>query len=139
MGVLAAVTTLVTFAPWGSSGDRARSSYEIVDVAERAGVLPGSWAAVASAWYLVPVACGLVLIAIALGTVRLAAFGGGTLGAFVVAGGVLVVRSPLGLEVGAVAGIVAGGCTVLAAVVAAAAAHSAGREDERPMGSDQRR
>ncbi|HSP04392.1 MAG TPA: hypothetical protein VLR27_12860, partial [Acidimicrobiales bacterium] len=46
-GLLALVTTAATFLDWGRSGQRVRTSYELVDVADRAGVLAddAAWAA----------------------------------------------------------------------------------------------
>ena len=42
--VLASITTLSTFGPWGTSGTKTRSSYALVEVVERAGVLSPSLA-----------------------------------------------------------------------------------------------
>lgn len=95
-----AATTVATFLPWASSGARTRTSYEIVDVAERAGVLSDSTEAVAGLWYLVPVVCGLALVGVAARSVRLVTLTAGTIGLTVVAGGMLVARSPLGAEPG---------------------------------------
>jgi hypothetical protein len=137
--VLAAGATAATFAPWGGSGSRSRSSYEILDVADRAGVVPESAGGVVVAWFLVPLLCGAVLVAVAAGKARLAAALGATLGAFVTTGGVLVARSPLTTEAGAVLGIVIGGCTVLMAIAVASDGRRGRRDDERPVGSDQQR
>ena len=95
-----AATTLATFLPWASSGARTRTSYEIVDVVERAGVLSDSTEALAGLWYLVPIVCGLALVGVAIRSVRLVTLTAGTLGLTVVAGGMLVARSPLGAEPG---------------------------------------
>ena len=70
------------------------------DVAERAGVLSDSTEAVAGLWYLVPVVCGLALVGVAARSVRLVTLTAGTIGLTVVAGGMLVARSPLGAEPG---------------------------------------
>lgn len=62
--VTAAVTAVVvvtTFLPWGRSGRRARTSYEIVDIVGPAGVVSETYESLARAWYLVPVAAALVL------------------------------------------------------------------------------
>lgn len=95
-----AATTVATFLPWASSGARTRTSYEIIDVAERAGVLSDSTEALAGLWYLVPVVCGLALLGVAVRSVRLVTLTAGTIGLTVVAGGMLVARSPLGAEPG---------------------------------------
>ncbi len=96
----AASTTMATFLPWASSGARTRTSYELVDVAGRAGVLTGSSESLAGLWYLVPIACGLALVGVAVRSVRLVTLTAGTIGAAVVVGGMLVARSPLGAEPG---------------------------------------
>jgi hypothetical protein len=116
LGGLAVLTTASTFAPWGTSGTRSRNSYAIVDIADRAGVVPSSMAAVAVAWFLIPALCGLVLVALASRRVRLGAVLATTLGALVAVGGVLVARSPLAVEPGATLATAAGACTVLASV-----------------------
>jgi hypothetical protein len=74
-GLLAVATTVATFLGWGRSGQRSRSSYELVDIADRAGVLPDAWAWAAPLLYLAPAVCGVVLVALAL---RRAALVGGT-------------------------------------------------------------
>ena len=116
LGGLALLTTASTFAPWGTSGTRSRSSYDIVDIADRAGVVPSSMATLAVGWFLIPALCGLVLIAAAWRRVRLGACCATSLGALVAVGGVLVARSPLAVEPGATLGTAAGACTVLASV-----------------------
>ena len=115
---LAVVTTATTFAPWASSGDRVRTSYAVVDVVERAGVLTSSSATVSVVWYFVPALCGVVLVCASLGRVVIAGGSAVTLGALVAAGGVLVARSPLGTEPGATVGVLTGVCTALAGVAA---------------------
>lgn len=105
--------TLATFLPWGSSGARTRTSYEIVDVVERAGVLSESTELLAALWYLVPLVCGLALVGVAIRSVRLVTLTAGTIGCTVVAGGMLVARSPLGAEPGL---FLATGLGVVAAV-----------------------
>lgn len=135
--LLTLATGAATFAPWGASGERARSSYEIVDIADRAGVLPEDLAGPARLWFLVPVLCGSVLLAIGARWVRLAGAGAATLGALVGVASVLVARSPLVVEPGAVIGAVAGGCTVIAGGAVLVTASRQGGSDERRMGSGQ--
>lgn len=63
--VTAAVTAallVVTFAPWGRSGERTRNSYELVDVVGPAGVVSAARAELAQFWYCVPVLCALVFV-----------------------------------------------------------------------------
>jgi len=131
---LSLATTLTTVIPWGSSGHRARSSYALVDVAGRAGVLPDDLATAAKAWYLIPVLCGVVLLTAALRSTRPAGVAAATLGTLVAVGGVLVVRSPLVTEPGAAVGIVVGLLTASCGTVAAV---TGGRQkdDDRPVGS----
>lgn len=94
------VTTAATFLPWASSGARTRSSYAVIDVAGRAGVLSDSTEGLSNLWYLLPLLCGLVLVGAALRSVLVVAATAGTIGAMAVAGGLLVARSPLGAEPG---------------------------------------
>ncbi|WP_436794454.1 hypothetical protein [Actinospongicola halichondriae] len=107
----AVVTTLTTFLPWATSGARTRSSYEVVDVAVRAGVLSEANEALSVLWYVVPVLCGLVLVAAALRSVVLVSVTAGTIGAIAVAGGWLVARSPLGVEPGLILAVGVGAAT----------------------------
>ncbi|MGK2930052.1 MAG: hypothetical protein ACSLFO_10800 [Acidimicrobiales bacterium] len=132
---LAVVTTATTFVPWGASGDKVRSSYAIVDIAERGGVLSAAASSLSVLWYFVPVLCGVVLISAAVRTVVITGVAATTLGALVAIGGMLVVRSPLVTEPGAVIGASAGVCTVLAGV-ATLTTNSMRRNDERPVGPE---
>lgn len=117
---LSALTTVLTALPWGSSGDRSRSSYEIVDVVDRAGVMPPSTAGLAPLWFFVPALCGAAVVAAALHAPRSASILAGTLGAVVVVGGVLVARSPLLTEPATIASVFAGAGTTTTAVATAA-------------------
>lgn len=96
----AALTTAATFLPWATSGSRVRSSYEVIDVAGRAGVLSDSTEMFAGLWYLLPVACGVTFVGVALRSVPCVGASAGTIGVAAVAGGTLVARSPLGTEPG---------------------------------------
>ena len=89
------LTAASTFGPWARSGARVRTSYELLDVADRAGVLPSSIAGAAAVWLLVPALAGGVVLAAALARARVVAALAVTLGALVGTGAVLVVRSPL--------------------------------------------
>lgn len=93
-------STAATFLPWATSGERTRSSYEVIEVAGRAGVLSDSTELLAGLWYLVPIACGVALVGAAIRSVLLVTLTAGTIGLTVVAGGMLVARSPLGAEPG---------------------------------------
>lgn len=111
------IATTSTFGPWGASGARVRTSYEVVQIAEQAGVLAPRLAPLTVVWFLVPMLCGLLLVAVASRRRRWSGLAAITLGALVTAGGVLVARSPLVTEPGAIIGALAGGCTMLAGVV----------------------
>jgi len=68
-------TLFVTFAgflPWGASGRRERTSFELIAVLDRLEVLDGAGAAAAKAWYLAPFLAGATLVAAALGRRALA-------------------------------------------------------------------
>ena len=112
-GVLAVATTATTFLDWGRSGQRSRSSYQLVDVADRAGVLPDGWATAANLLYLAPAACGLVLLGLAARRHALAGVATTTLGALVGTAAILVARSPLVAEPAARAAVLLGVGSVL--------------------------
>ena len=83
------------FLPWGASGRRSRSSYELIAVLDRLEVLDGAGAVAAKAWYLAPLLAGATVLAAAFdrralahGLAALVAAGGATLA-------VLTRRSPL--------------------------------------------
>ena len=119
LGLAAALATAL---PFGRSGQRWRSSYELVDVAGAAGVLPDGVAGLAPLWFLVPALAGAALVAAAL---RRPAVAGGlatTLGALVGTGSILVGRSPLGTGPAVVAALVLGAGTTLSGAVALGAA-----------------
>ena len=119
---LVLATTATTFLAWGRSGERSRNSYELVDVADRAGVLPGSVSGIAPVWFLVPAACGVAVLAVAARRHALAGALTTTLGALVGTGAILVARSPLVAEPAVVAAGVLGACTVLSGVAVLGAA-----------------
>lgn len=110
---LVVATTATTFLEWGRSGERSRTSYELVDVADRAGVLPDDVAGVAALWFLVPAACGLAVLAVASRRRALAGVVTTTVGALVGTGAILVDRSPLIAGPAVAAAAVLGACTVL--------------------------
>lgn len=115
-GVLAVATTLITFLAWGRSGQRSRSSYQLVEVADRAGVLPDRWASAANLLYLAPAACGLVLVGLASRRHALAGVATTTLGALVGTAAILVARSPLVVESAARAAVLLGAGTTLSGI-----------------------
>ena len=117
-GALALAATATTFAPWGRSGRRVRNSYRLVDVVERAGVLPHDVAGWSVVWFFVPALCGVALVAFALHRDAVAYAATASLGALVAVGGALVARSPLVLESGAALGTLTGICAMLAGTAA---------------------
>lgn len=124
---LAVATTAATFGGWGRSGSRMRSSYELVDVADRAGVLPDRVAALAAAWFLVPALCGIVLIAVALDRGVTVGAGATTLGALVGVGAILVLRSPLAVGAAAIGALGLGACTAASGTVLLVTGRARGR------------
>lgn len=83
------------FLPWGASGRAERSSYALVAVVDRLEVLEGAQANLLRAWYLAPVAAGLVWLAAALGRHGIAHGVGGGLALVAIAFAEAVRRSPL--------------------------------------------
>jgi hypothetical protein len=115
-----ACTSLVgAFSGWVRSGARVRSSFATLRSARTLGVLHGTAAQLAPLWFLLPVAVGLVFLAVGLRRWRLA----GALSLLVGAGALLAVvavqRSPLptrpGVWVTAVGGVLAllGGASLI--------------------------
>lgn len=107
----AVATLATTFLPWASSGSRARSSYAIIDIVERAGVLSSTLASLSGFWFLLPVLVGATLLAVSVGSARLVALTTGTIAVLVITGALLVARSPLVVEPGLVLAVGAGACT----------------------------
>jgi len=120
-GLAAAASTALD---WGRSGQRWRSSYELVDVTGQAGVLPDGLAGAARSWFLVPALAGALLVAAALRRHGLAGGAATTLGALVGTGSILVGRSPLLLGPAATAALVLGAATTLGGVVVLVAART---------------
>ncbi len=114
--VLALATTAATVPGWASSGERTRTSYELVEVADRAGVLDDGAAWAAPLWFLVPAACGLALLALALRRHVVAGVVTATLGGLVGTGAILVDRSPLVAEPTVGVAVVLGASTALSGV-----------------------
>ena len=64
VGTSAAVLVVGSFLPWLYSGERARSSFELVTVARRLGLSPEGWQGAAlRLWPLVPLLCVLATFA----------------------------------------------------------------------------
>lgn len=125
---LGLAATALTFLPWGRSGQRWRSSYEVVDVAGRAAVLPSGVAGLAPLWYLVPALAGALVLAAGLRRPRLAGAAATTLGGLVGTGSFLVGRSPLDTAAVVPAAMLLGVATTLCGAVVLGAT----REEEQP-------
>lgn len=113
---VAVVGTATTFLAWGGSGERRRTSYELVDVADRAGVVPDALAAWTWIWFFVPGLAGAAILTFALRHYFTLGAVSATLGALMVVGAVAVARSPLVPEIGASAGGFAGVATLAGGV-----------------------
>jgi hypothetical protein len=106
------------FLPWGASGRRERSSYELVGVVDRLDVLDGAAAAATKAWYLAPVLAAVVWLAAATGRPAVARVAAAVLAAGGAALAVAVRRSPLLDRAGTYATIAAAGVVGLGLVLA---------------------
>jgi hypothetical protein len=102
-GLLASVvvTAIGTFLPFARSGERSRTSYELVSLARRLELLPDRWPGVASRlWFAVPLLLALCWVLVVTG--RATAGSGCALAVSVIALGALMAvwRSPLAIAGG---------------------------------------
>jgi len=104
-----------SFLPWVRSGSASRSSYEVVEAADRLGVTGGAGALAVRAWFLLPLVVAGACLAASLGRERLAAVLGGLGGAAAGLLAYLVGRSPLTTDVGWTATVVAVAVVLLGA------------------------
>lgn len=113
---VALVSVASLFAPWLRSGQRQRSSIELLDSASALRVLEGSreWLAM-SAWVAIPVLTGLALVAIAWGRAQVSAWLLLPVGPVLTLAFLTVMTSPFALLWGAFLGVVAGLTTTLLA------------------------
>jgi hypothetical protein len=122
----ALVVVMAAFLPWGRSGEADRSSFELVQAADRLGVLTGRTRHLAVAWYLLPALVALLWIAATLRRPVAVAALGLAAGGLAVAGAAVVLASPLkigpGVPIAGAAGV---------AAVAGALLHAADRERRR--------
>lgn len=114
------------FLPWGASGRAERTSFALVGVADRIGVLDGAGAVLARAWYLAPAVAAGVWLAAALGRPAVARALAAVLAAGGVALAVVVRRSPVLDRPGPCVTIAA------AAVVGVGLVLALGEREERP-------
>ena len=110
--VAATVALGASFLPWASSGDRARTSYELTRVAVRFDLVPPDLDAFAQVWFLMPALVGVAWLARASGRDAMATTVCVVVGLLSVVAATLTMQSPLAAEAGAV---VAMGSGVLAA------------------------
>lgn len=109
-GALAVV--VAAFLPWSASGETTRSSFELLQAADRLDLLSGGPRRVGlTAWYLLPVLVAVVWLTATLDRPVATAVAGTAVAAVALAGAGVVLNSPLKAEAG-----------VPMAVVAAAAA-----------------
>jgi hypothetical protein len=114
MVVVGALSVVVSaFLPWVRSGRVDRSSFALVAVVDRLGVLDGSAATAARGWYAVPALGGVVLLAAATRRDRLAVAVGTLVALAGVGFAVAVHRSPLTPRPGA--SVTIGGAAVVGA------------------------
>jgi hypothetical protein len=107
------------FLPWVRTGRRRRSSFDLVGVADRLGIVPSGVATVAArGWVIVPLLGAVALAALVVGSLRVAAVASVLTGAYALVLAWFVVSSPLGtargLTTSTVGGIMAvsGGMTL---------------------------
>jgi hypothetical protein len=122
-GLVAAAAGLLgivvgSFLPWYTSGRRARSSYELFDVVDRIGLVPGVVAQVAiTVWLAVPVGVAVALACLVLGRARLGAVLGVVLGPYTALLAVTVSSATGSWESGTILATVGGVAATIAGVV----------------------
>jgi hypothetical protein len=121
----AAATVAASFGPWLRTGGATRSSYEVVQAAERLEVLAsGPQVAISAAWAFLPLLAVLSLLALALGRARLAAGVALVVGLLAVSLAFAVMNAPGSAEWGASAGLGAGLALIVATATTARTARS---------------
>jgi hypothetical protein len=122
-GVAAAAAALLgiaagSFLPWFRSGRRARSSYELFDIVDRIGLVPGVVAQVAiTVWLAVPAAVAVALACLVLGRVHLGAVLVVVLGSYTALLAVTVSSATGSWESGTILATVGGVAATVAGVV----------------------
>jgi hypothetical protein len=130
-----AVVVVGAFAPWVRTGRRRRSSFDLVGVADRLGVVPSGVATVlARGWVLVPLLGAVALAALVIGAHRVAAVASVATGVYTLAMVWFVATSPLGTEAGLTTSMVGGMITVIGGLFLGWAV----RADRRKAGKDER-
>jgi hypothetical protein len=118
--------------PWGGSGRRDRSSFELVRVAERFDVLEGVAAATARAWLLLPLAVASIGVLGLLGRRWAAGLVGTVVGAIAVVLALAVHLSPLQPRSGLRVTLVGAALLVVAAIGAIATGSQDTRKPRTP-------
>ncbi len=118
-----AVVVVASFGPWLRSGERVRSSYDLVKVVDRIEVLDGGalrW--LSTVWVCVPLLAAIALACFVGGAPRWAATVGAVVGAFALLAGWAVLDAPLRAEWGTRVAVVGGALVLIsgAAVIATA-------------------
>ena len=116
--VAASVGVLIgSFLPWLRSGNRARSSFELISAARGLGLIEG-WQvrALTALWYFIPLLVAVTWTASALRRDRLVAAAGALVGACALAAGILAV-SFIRPDIGPIVSIGAGAVAALASLV----------------------
>jgi hypothetical protein len=98
----ATAVLVASFLPWATSGERARTSYELTRVAVRFDLLPTGVAALAPIWYLVPALVGAAWLARSMDRRSLTSIFCVVVGLLSVVAAMLTLRSPLVTEAGTV-------------------------------------
>lgn len=118
-----ATVVLASFAPWLRSGERTRSSYDLVQVVDRIDVLDGGslrW--LPTAWVCVPLLAAIAIACFVGGAPRWAAGLSAVVGGFALVVGWAVLEAPFCPEWGSRAAVGGGALVVIsgAAVIATA-------------------
>jgi hypothetical protein len=121
---------VATFLPWVRSGEVERNSYEVARSAERLDLVDGFLQrALVVSWYLVPLACALVLLALARDAQRVAASVGLAVALLVSMVATLLAASTLDTAAGPIAALVAAVASVAGSVIVLVETH------QRPAGT----
>jgi hypothetical protein len=137
LGVGCAAVLMVAVLPWVRSGERDRNSFELLRSADRLDLLDGVVQRAAQiTWLLLPVAVGIVIVALAIGRGRIAASGalGAGLASFLIAG--VVIGSSLDTTAWPVVASVLGAGVALVATIELVQERTSGRVSTKPTVGD---
>jgi hypothetical protein len=137
LGVGGAAVLIVAFLPWVRSGERDRNSFELLRSADRLDLLDGVVQRAAQiGWLLLPVAVGIVVVALALGHGRIAAAGALAAGLASLIIGALVVGSSLDTTAWPAVASVLGVGVALVATIELVQGRTSGRVSTKPTVGD---